>query len=73
MTNPPPQPVPTIRESVAAIDETHPLKMPFMADTTTLYPRLDRLDAKVAFFVDYIEALTARIADLETRLAERSE
>ena len=73
MTNPPPDPVPTFRESIEAIDETFPLKMPFTWDKTLLYPRFDRIETKVEFFVDYIEFLTQRIESLEARLAERSD
>ena len=72
MTNPPPpQAVPPFRESIDAIDEAHPLKMPFTWDKTYLYPRFDRMETKVAFFVDHIEYLTQRIASLEARLADR--
>ena len=72
MTNPPPpQPVPSFRESIEAIDEAHPLKMPFTWDKTYLYPRFDRIETKVDFFVEYIDFLTQRIESLEARLAER--
>jgi len=69
MTNPPPESVPSFRESIAAIDERHPLKMPFSWDKTLLYPRFDRIETKVDFFVEYIDYLTKRVDALEARLA----
>ena len=74
MTNPPPpQPLPSFRESVDAIDDAHPLKVPFTWDRTYMFARFDRMETKIAFFVDYIDYLTQRIESLEARLAERPE
>ena len=42
------------------------MKMPWYRPATYLWPRLERAEAKVAFFADYIEYLEARIAALES-------
>ena len=58
------------RASISAIDAAHPLRAPWHYDQSLTSPRLDRLDAKTAYFVDYIEYLERRLAALEARLGE---
>ncbi|MCS5499299.1 hypothetical protein NY547_18805 [Cnuibacter physcomitrellae] len=58
----------TFRASVQAIDASHPLQTPWHYDVSITGPRLDRLEAKAAFYADYIEYLERRIAALEARL-----
>ena len=58
------------RASIAAIDAEHPLRSPWHYDQSVTGPRLDRLDAKTAYFVDYIQYLEQRLAALEARLAQ---
>ena len=61
----------TFRQSLEAIDADNPLRMPWWYDQSLSGPRLDRLDAKVAYYADYIQYLEGRIAALEARLADR--
>ena len=68
MTNVPPVPSHALRQAIAAIDATHPLRMPWYYDESVTGPRLDRLDAKAVYHTDYIEYLERRIAALEERL-----
>lgn len=56
-----------LRRSVSAIDEAHPLRMPVHANLGVTVPRLDRLEAKTAYLVEYIAYLEARIGNLEAR------
>ncbi|WP_378145333.1 hypothetical protein ACFJGV_17330 [Cnuibacter sp. UC19_7] len=58
----------TFRASVEAIDASHPLQAPWHYDQSITAPRLERLEAKAAFYADYIEYLERRIAALEARL-----
>jgi hypothetical protein len=60
----------TFRASVEAVDAAHPLSTPWHYNQSLTGPRLDRLDAKAAFYADYIEYLERRIAALEARLAQ---
>ncbi|MBA8817234.1 hypothetical protein FHX48_002332 [Microbacterium halimionae] len=66
-SNEPANPYP-FRGSIEAIDAANPLKSPWHYDQSITAPRLDRLDAKATYFVDYIEYLERRIAALEARL-----
>ena len=71
MTDVPPPPAPTpsseLRSSLATIDDRIPLKVPVWRNPRLLWPRLERAEAKVAFYAEYIEYLEARIAALESR------
>ncbi|WP_291036472.1 hypothetical protein [Herbiconiux sp.] len=58
------------RASIAAIDAEHPLRSPWHYDQSITGPRLDRLDAKTAYFADYIQYLEQRLAALEARLTQ---
>lgn len=66
----PPSPVPgsSLRPSIQAIDDANPLRIPWHFNQGHIGPRLDRLDAKSAYLVSYIEYLEHRIAGLEARL-----
>ncbi|MBB2975289.1 hypothetical protein FHX49_000855 [Microbacterium endophyticum] len=68
-TNEPENPHP-FRGSIDAIDAAHPLKSPWHYDQSITGPRLDRLDAKATYFVDYIEYLEHRIAALEAQIGK---
>ncbi|WP_440708337.1 hypothetical protein [Herbiconiux sp. YIM B11900] len=59
------------RQSIRAIAEAHPLRTPWHYDQNLTSPRPDRLDAKTAYFVEYIQYLEQRIASLEDRLDGR--
>ncbi|QJU52525.1 hypothetical protein SCB71_03940 [Herbiconiux sp. KACC 21604] len=66
MTSPSPDPR-VLHASIAAIDETHPLKVPLHYNQGHISPRLDRLEAKTAYLVDYIAYLEQRLTALESR------
>ena len=57
----------SLRRSVSAIEDAHPLRMPVTTNLRLTVPRLDRLEAKTAYLVEYIAYLEARIATLEAR------
>ena len=65
MTNSPPAGK-TYRESLHSIEDSIPMKMPWHRPAAHLWPRIERAEAKVAFFADYLEYLEARIAALES-------
>lgn len=54
-----------LRQSFEAIDQGHPLRLPWRFNQHYIGPRLDRLDAKTAYLVDYIAYLEQRIERLE--------
>lgn len=54
-----------LRQSFAAIDHAHPLQLPWYFNQHHIGPRLDRLDAKTAYLVEYIAYLEQRIERLE--------
>lgn len=66
MTSPSPH---VLRASIAAIDDAHPLKVPLHYNQGHIAPRLDRLEAKTAYLVDYIAYLEQRLAALESLAA----
>lgn len=43
------------------------MKMPWHRDMSLLWPRFERAEAKVAYFVEYIDYLERRIAALEAK------
>lgn len=59
------EPGAALRQSFEAIDQDHPLRLPWRFNQHHIGPRLDRLDAKTAYLVDYIAYLEQRIARLE--------
>jgi len=72
MTIPSGDPTTRLSAVLAAIDADHPLKTPLHYDVGHVAPRLDRLEAKVAYTADYIAFLEQRIAALEERLGAGS-
>jgi hypothetical protein len=72
MTTPSGDPTTRLSAVLAAIDADHPLETPLHDDVGHVAPRLDRLEAKVAYTADYIAFLEQRIAALEERLGAGS-
>lgn len=73
MTIPSGDPTNRLSAVLAAIDADHPLKTPLHHNVGHVAPRLDRLEAKVAYTAEYIAFLEQRIAALEARLDAGSE
>jgi len=57
-----------LRSTMAAIDSAHPLVISQTGNVRHILPRLDRIETKDAYLIEYIEYLERRIASLETRL-----
>ena len=72
MTIPSGDPTTRLPAVMAAIDADHPLKAPYRYNVGHGAPRLDRLEAKVAYTAHYIAFLEQRIAALEARLGDGS-
>jgi len=68
MTIPSGDPTTRLSAVLAAIDADHPLKTPLHYNVGHVAPRLDRLEAKIAYAAEYIAFLEQRIAALEARL-----
>jgi len=68
MTIPSGDPTTRLSAVLAAIDADHPLKTPLHYNVGHVAPRLDRLEAKIAYVAEYIAFLEQRIAALEARL-----
>lgn len=73
MTIPSGDPTNRLSAVLAAIDADHPLKTPLHYNVGHVAPRLDRLEAKIAYTAEYIAFLEQRIAALEARLDAGSE
>ncbi|KTS64650.1 hypothetical protein NS206_07450 [Microbacterium testaceum] len=73
MTIPSGDPTNRLSAVLAAIDADHPLKTPLHYNVGHVAPRLDRLEAKLAYTAEYIAFLEQRIAALEARLDAGSE
>lgn len=73
MTIPSGDPTNRLSAVLAAIDADHPLKTPLHDNVGHVAPRLDRLEAKLAYTAEYIAFLEQRIAALEARLDAGSE
>ena len=58
----------TLRNSIAQIDAQHPLKAPLHANVAHFSPRLDRIESKDTYLVEYIAFLEQRIAALELQM-----
>ncbi|WJS92075.1 hypothetical protein [Microbacterium testaceum] len=57
-----------LRTVLAKIDADVPLKTPLHSNQAHISPRLDRLEAKLAYMADYIAFLEQRIQSLEGRV-----
>jgi len=57
-----------LRTVLAKIDADVPLKTPLHFTQGHISPRLDRLEAKLAYMADYIAFLEQRIQSLEGRV-----
>jgi|GEM_PF-2060677 len=68
-----PDGVSPLRSTMAAIDSDHPLVFPLSGNVQHILPRLDRLEAKDAYMVEYLEFLERRIASLESQLRAASQ
>ncbi|MEZ2371470.1 hypothetical protein [Arthrobacter sp. RCC_34] len=59
-----------LRAALNAIDAAHPLVAPMNGNVQLILPRLDRMEAKDAYVIEYLEYLERRIAELESRLSD---
>ncbi|WP_295787149.1 hypothetical protein [uncultured Microbacterium sp.] len=57
-----------LRAVLAKIDADNPLKVPFSYNQGHISPRLDRLEAKLAYMAEYIAYLEQRIESLEAQV-----
>ncbi|MEV7825893.1 hypothetical protein [Microbacterium enclense] len=57
-----------LRAVIAKIDTDNPLKVPFSFNQGHISPRLDRLEAKLAYMAEYIAYLEQRIESLEEQV-----
>lgn len=57
-----------LRSALSAIDDGHPLVAPMNGNVQHILPRLNRIEAKDAYVVEYLEYLERRIAALEAQL-----
>lgn len=57
-----------LRAVTERIDADNPLKVPFTFNQGHISPRLERLEAKLSYMVEYIAYLEQRIERLEERV-----